>query len=182
MTKIPLLRMVLVVTAAALALAIAASAFAQSPPTPPHQFYGSAETGTGAILDGEAAPDGSVVTASNQDGENVGETAIEAGSWLIAVDPADADTVTFTIGDSGQSGSYDVVSGDQTEVALNLTTPAPKSSSNPQSHPRPHPHPTTAWVMAWATAWATATRTACPPRAVAVWRIPAAAFPCCRWS
>ncbi len=125
MTKIPLWRMVVVVTAAALALAIAASAFAQTPTPPgfPAQFFGSANSGSGAILDGAAADDGSVVTAWNQDDENVGEGTIGDGEWVIGVDSDRATSVTFSIGASGQSGSYDVVGGGVTEVALDLTTP-----------------------------------------------------------
>ena len=109
-------RWLAVMSAAAFALAIAASAFAQAPPAPPHQFYGS-----GATVDGEDAM-GSV-TATNQDGAEVGSSPISGGSWAINVSPDDADSVTFSIGGSEPSGSYDVESAGVTEVSLALVSP-----------------------------------------------------------
>ena len=70
-------------SAAALALALVTSAFAQAPPSPPHQFFGSTATGTGALLDGEPAADGATVTASNADtGDAVGTDTIN--EWHLA--------------------------------------------------------------------------------------------------
>ncbi len=109
-------RWLAVMSAAAFALAIAASAFAQAPPAPPHQFYGS-----GATLDGETS-DGTV-TATNQDGEAVGSSSIDMGAWAINVDAADADSVTFSIDGSDPSDSYDVEGAGVTEVSLALTSP-----------------------------------------------------------
>ena len=106
-------RWLAVMSAAAFALAIAASAFAQAPPAPPHQFYGS-----GATLDGETS-DGTV-TATNQDGEAVGSSSIDMGAWAINVDAADADSVTFSIDGSDPSDSYDVEGAGVTEVSLAL--------------------------------------------------------------
>ena len=111
-----------VVSAAAVAVAMATSAFAQAPPAPPHQFFGSADTGSGAILDGAAAADGATVTAWNEDGEAVGTAAIEAGTWLIQVDSAVASSVTFNIDGGSQSAAFPVTSGDLTEVALDLSS------------------------------------------------------------
>ena len=117
-----------VVSAAAVAVALATSAFAQAPPSPPHQFFGSADTGSGAILDGAAAPDGATVNAVNEAGEAVGSGTIANGTWLIQVDPAAATSVTFNINGGSASASFPVTSGDLTEVALDLTStgaPAP---------------------------------------------------------
>lgn len=111
-------------SAAAVAVALATSAFAQAPPSPPHQFFGSGDTGSGAILDGAAAADGAVVTAWNEAGESVGSGTIENGTWLIQVDSAVATSVTFSIDGGSQSEAFPVTSGDLTEVALDLTSTA----------------------------------------------------------
>ena len=110
-----------VVSAAALALALVTSAFAQAPPSPPHQFFGSAGTGSAALVDGAAAADGAVVTAWNQDGESVGTATLADGTWLLAVDGADASSVTFSIDGSAQTPSFPVTSGDLTEVTIDVT-------------------------------------------------------------
>ena len=108
-------------SAAALALALVTSAFAQAPPSPPHQFFGSTATGTGALLDGEPAADGATVTASNADtGDAVGTDTIASGTWLIQVDADAADSVVFSIDGGSPSGAFPVVSGDLTDVALDL--------------------------------------------------------------
>lgn len=125
-----------VVSAAAVAVALATSAFAQAPPSPPHQFFGSADTGSGAILDGTAAADGSVVTAWNEAGEAVGTATVENGTWLLQVDPATATSVTFSIDGGSQSEAFPVTSGDLTEVALDLTsTAAPPAAPPPAALP-----------------------------------------------
>ncbi len=126
-------RVLAVMSAAVLTLAIATSAFAQAPPTPPHQFFGSSETGSAAQLDGADAPDGSVVAAWS-DGVQVGDSAtIENGTWLIQVDPSDASSVTFTIDGSSDPGSFDVTSGSLTEVSLNVTSGAAPSGNGAPS-------------------------------------------------
>ena len=125
MAKKSLWRVVAVMAAAALALAVAGSAFAQAPPVPPHQFFGNGGDASGAILDGETAPDGAVVTAWNQDGDNVGESEIADGVWLIQVDADAASSVTFSIDGSEQSESFEVSSGLFTEVTLDLASGAP---------------------------------------------------------
>ena len=117
-------RLTALVSAATLALALTASAFGQAPPQPPHMFFGSADTGTAAQLDGAQAADGGIVSATNENGEVVGTGAIDAGTWLIQVDPADATSVTFSIDGSAASAAFDVTSGDLTEVALDLTAAA----------------------------------------------------------
>ncbi len=112
-------RLLAVMSATVFALAIAASAFAQAPPSPPHTFYGS-----GATVDGEAAADGAVVTASNEDGEAVGTATIAGGEWNIDVETTDAASVVFSIDGSDASGSYEVESSGLTNVSLALSSPA----------------------------------------------------------
>ena len=90
------------------------------PIAPPHQFYGSAAAGSGAAIDGELVPDGTVITARNEDGKAVGRTAVTAGDWVIYVYRADAASVTFSITGSVRSRPYDVVIAARTEVALDL--------------------------------------------------------------
>ena len=79
-------RMLSVLGAAVLALSLATAAFAQAPPSPPHQFYGSAADGTGATLDGTEAADGAVVIALSESGANVAEGTVAAGVWLVIKD------------------------------------------------------------------------------------------------
>ena len=115
-------RLLTVMSAAVFALAIAASAFAQVPPIP-HGFYGA---GGSAMLDGAPAAVGAVITATNQDGEAVGSTALLADGWGMDVNPEDASSVTFSIDGSDPSDSYEVTQGGYNEVSLNLTSPAPE--------------------------------------------------------
>lgn len=122
MAKKPLWRMLAVMSATVFALAIAASAFAQAPPSPPHQFFGSGGTGSGAELDGEAVADGATVTAWNQDGDEVGSAEVADGTWLIQVDPADATSVTFTVDGSVPSEPQEVTAGALTELGLSLAS------------------------------------------------------------
>ena len=118
-------RTLALVSVAAMSLALVATAFAQEAPPPlPAQFYGSAELGSAAQLDGADAADGSTVTAWNENGEAVGTDAIEAGTWGIQVSPDDAASITFSIDDSNQSESFAVTSGSLTAVALALTSVA----------------------------------------------------------
>ena len=108
-------------SAAALALALVTSAFAQAPPSPPHQFFGSAGTGSGALLDGEPAADGAAVTAWNADtGDAVGTGTIADGTWLVQVEADAASSVVFSIDGGSTSDPFPIVSGDLTEVALDL--------------------------------------------------------------
>jgi len=127
--------MLSVMGATVFALAIAASAFAQAPPSPPHQFFGSADSGSGAAIDGTPAVDGTAVTATNQDGVQVGAAVVTDGTWLIQVDPADATSVTFTVGDSGSSDASDVVAGSLSEVALDLATPVADADADADATP-----------------------------------------------
>ena len=117
-------RWLAVTGAAALALGLVAGALAQAPPSVPNQFFGSASTGSGALVDAEAAADGATVTAWDQDGNSAGTAVIADGTWAISVNPDDADSVSFSIDGSSLSDSFDVTQGDLTEVALDLTTGA----------------------------------------------------------
>lgn len=98
------------------------SAAAQPPPLPPHQFFGDAESGSGARIDGLLAPDGTVVTAINESGVTVGSTTIQSGLWLIQVDPADATSVTFLLDCLVASSPQSVQSGALTAIALAAST------------------------------------------------------------
>ena len=100
-------------------------------PAPVHQFFGSTQTNSGALLDGVLAPDGSVVTAWNEQGEAVGSATIADGTWLIVVDSADAATVTFSIDGSSMSDPIEVASGALTEVTLDLASAALVGASAP---------------------------------------------------
>ena len=100
-------------------------------PAPVHQFFGSTQTNSGALLDGVLAPDGSVVTAWNDQGEAVGSATIADGTWLIVVDSADAATVTFSIDGSSMSDPIEVASGALTEVTLDLASAALVGASAP---------------------------------------------------
>ena len=115
-------RTLTVLGAAVLALSLASAAFAQAPPSPPHQFFGSAADGSGATVDGEDAADGAVVVAWNEAGENVGEGTIDGGLWLIQVASEDASSVTFTVDGNATAGSFDVESGSLTSVTLVATS------------------------------------------------------------
>ncbi len=127
-------RVFAVMVAAAVSLAIVGTALAQgAPPVPPHKFFGSADTGSAAVLDGEEAADGAEVTAWNQDGDAVGSSVITNGTWVIDVDTTMATSVSFTIGDSSASGSHDITSGSFDEVSLDLSSGAAPSDDGAPS-------------------------------------------------
>ena len=132
---------VLAVVSITLAVAIGTDAVvAQAPPTPPHLFFGSVESGSGARVDGELAADGSSVTAANERGEAVGTSntsrvrgelpVIEAGTWAIQVSTNAAASVTFRINGSCPSDAVAVVSGAISEIPLDLVT-SPQCSTEP---------------------------------------------------
>ena len=87
----------------------------------PHYFFGGAEVGSGARLDGRLVPDGEIVTAWNLLGEIVGTYEIREAKWVIQVDPSSAASIFLTIGDppSTRAGPFEVVPLRLTEVALN---------------------------------------------------------------
>ena len=124
MRKLSLRPLLTMLSAAAIALALATNGFAQAPPLTPHQFFGSEPTGSGALLDGEPAPDGAVVTAWSHDGVAIATAVIADGVWALQVDPDDASRVVFTIDDSLPSGSIEVRAAAFEEVRLNLTSPS----------------------------------------------------------
>ncbi len=117
-------RYLAVLGAAVAALALATAAFAQAPPSPPHQFFGDAGSGSGVTVDGEAAADGVTITALNESGASVGDPVhVEGGLWLIQIDSAEASTVSFQVDGVADSGSYAVESGALTAVTLAVTSP-----------------------------------------------------------
>ncbi len=130
-------RTLAVMGAALAALAITTAAFAQAPPSPPHAFFGSPADGAGVTIDGESAAAGTVVTAWNENGDNVGTATLDAdGLWVIQVDPADAMSVTFTVDGNATSGSFDVESGQISAVALSVTSgAAPPDTGTPGGLP-----------------------------------------------
>jgi hypothetical protein len=122
----PMRVLVLLVLGALLATGVAS---AQAPPSPPHTFFGQSPT-----LDGSAVADGTVVSAIDESGVVVGTGTVEAGNWLIQVDP-DTDSVTITIGDAAAEGPFAVESGALTEVTLNLTSGTPTTDPPPTTPP-----------------------------------------------
>ena len=163
-------RTLAVMGAALAALAITTAAFAQAPPTPPHAFFGSPADGSGVTIDGNAAPAGTVVTAWNENGDQVGTATLDAaGLWVIQVDPAMAMSVTFTVAGAATSGSFDVESGDISPVALSVggaAPPPPDDAVPPRLRPR-----TMLRLRPRRVARQAASRTPVP----VVWRGPAAA-------
>ena len=129
-------RILAVMGAAIMALGITTAAFAQAPPSPPHAFFGSPADGAGVTIDGEAAAAGTVVTAWNESGDQVGTATLDAdGLWVIQVDPADAVTVTFTVDGNATSGSFDVESGQISAVALSVASGTPPDTGTPDGLP-----------------------------------------------
>ncbi len=129
-------RILAVMGAAIMALGITTAAFAQAPPSPPHAFFGSPADGAGVTIDGDAAPAGTVVTAWNENGDNVGTATLDAdGLWVIQVDPAMATTVTFTVDGAATSGSFDVESGQISAVALSVSGAGGGGGDTPGSLP-----------------------------------------------
>ena len=118
----PMRFLVLMVLGALLATGVAS---AQAPPSPPHTFFGQSPT-----LDGAAVSDGTVVTATDGAGVVVGTGTVEAGNWLIQVDP-DIDSVSITIGSAAAEGPFAVESGALTEVTLNLTSSTTPPATTP---------------------------------------------------
>lgn len=105
---------------AALAVALtSAVAAAQAPPSPPHTFFGE-----NPLLDGASAPDGTPVTAINEEGVAVATAEVEAGTWVLQVDPANGAQVSIQLNGAGAVGPYDVESGALTEVLLDVTSGA----------------------------------------------------------
>ncbi|HJN91109.1 MAG TPA: hypothetical protein QGF05_00105 [Dehalococcoidia bacterium] len=106
---------------------------AQAPPSPPHTFFGQSTT-----LDGSPVDNGTVISALDADGAVVGTGIVDAGTWLIQVDP-DVASVSITIGDAAPAGPFDVESGALTEVTLNLTSGTPPPPDDGGGDPGPGP-------------------------------------------
>ena len=89
-----------------------------STPSPPHQFYGL-HPETPITIDGEAAPDGSVVMAHSGAGAVVGDAVVHNGTWLITVEAA-IDVVWFELNGMAADGDYAVQSGGLSAVPLEV--------------------------------------------------------------
>lgn len=108
----------------AMVYGVTAALAQEQPPPAPHQFFGSVNTGSAAILDGVQAPDGSIVSATNETSVLVDDATITGGTWVIQVETTVATTVVFRLDDSCPSDAFAVASGTLTEVALDLVRPA----------------------------------------------------------
>lgn len=104
---------------------------AQAPPTPPHQFFGSVSTGSGASLDGVVVENGAVITVVDAQNAAVKTATVTGGTWTIQVDSSEATTVSFRIGDSTVSQAFTVSSGELTEVTLDLSSEVPPPATTP---------------------------------------------------
>ena len=95
-----------------------------------HQFFGSALTGSAAVVDGELAHNGAIIAGFDQDGNLFGVSPICKGVWVIELsDPRSVKPVHFSIttGNDGSTFSEDIFpihgifrGGRITEVALVL--------------------------------------------------------------
>ena len=105
------------------------------PPHPPHQFFGTVDTGSGATIDGELAPDGTIVRAINEDGEVVGrpgfggfpqigdpEVAITDGTWAIRIRDHEFGAIRFTVDGLPARGVFIAQPEDLTEIHLEVFT------------------------------------------------------------
>ena len=90
--------------------------------TAPHRFFGTAVVDSGASLDGEPAPDGTMVIAFNEAGLVITSDRIERGAWALAVPTTRARTVRFALGHSDFSPAFPVVAGQETALALTLSS------------------------------------------------------------
>lgn len=95
------------------------AALAQAPPSPPHTFFGE-----NPRIDGASAPNGTPVAAINADGVAVASAVVEAGTWVLQVDPADGTQVSIQLNGAAAVGPYGVESGALTEVSLDVTSGA----------------------------------------------------------
>ena len=68
----------------------------------PFTIYGDCQQGSGAVVSGALAPDGTVVTAWDEAGQNVGQSEILDCAWEIDL-PTGMRNVYLTVGDSVQS-------------------------------------------------------------------------------
>jgi hypothetical protein len=92
---------------------------AQSPPRPPHLYYGDGDAESAAQIDGAAAPEGTLIIARDAAQNEVGRTAVTQTHWLIQISEEDADTVSFEfLGCAGRTQSFPVESGGLTAVRL----------------------------------------------------------------
>ncbi len=92
---------------------------AQSPPLPPHSYYGDGGAESAAQIDGTAAPEGTLIVARDAGGNEVGRTAVTQTHWSILIGEEDADAVSFEfLGCAGRTQAFPVESGGLTAVRL----------------------------------------------------------------
>ena len=104
-----------VLSALALLLTIPAVAYGQGTGIPPHVFVGK------AMVDGQSAPDGTMVTAMIGDAEK-GSGTVMNGKYSLAVKAGDGTEVSFMVGDAmvmekgewmmGGASMMDLMAGD----------------------------------------------------------------------
>jgi hypothetical protein len=117
----------------------AAPVDAQQIPWPAAVFFGNADLGSAAVLDGQTAADETIVTAWNEHGRWVQDAIITGATWVMRIDPHSATSLTFAIGDSERSADpIAVISGLATAVTLILQTPVAVAPT--PSVPAPEPN------------------------------------------
>lgn len=97
---------------------------ASRPDDPPHQFFGSTETASGLLLDGEDAPDGTVVLAENHQGKVISAATTKNGTWMVLVDPVATALVRFRVQGHRPTDWYAVKPGSVTELSCALVSEA----------------------------------------------------------
>ena len=90
------------------------------PSPPPHQFFGSESNGSGVLIDGQPAPDGTLIEARNANGVLVGSDVITGGDWGIQIDMSQTTQVTFFVEGVSTPTAWPVSGGDLTEVSLSV--------------------------------------------------------------
>ena len=90
------------------------------PKPPPHQFFGSESNGSGVLIGGQPAPDGTLIEARNANGVLVGSDVVTGGDWAIPIDSSQSTQVTFFVDGVSTPTAWPVSSGDLTEVSLSV--------------------------------------------------------------
>ena len=115
------------VAAVVLALLFTGAGQAQeAPPVPPFTFFGSSP-----LIDGEPAPNGTIVTAIDETGATILATTVTDGFWVIDVPGTSrAANVRFVVEDFPPSEISLLQAGQLTEVSLSFTTAEPPIDTN----------------------------------------------------
>ena len=113
-------------------------AYAQSPPSPPHTFFGHDPE-----VNGVPVPNGVIVTALAPDGSDVGSAPIESGTFVIQVHSDETNSARFSV-NGALTDFFPVESGGLTELTISLTTTStPDPDPDPPPGPGPGPGPNT---------------------------------------